>query len=121
METTKIMKRPNGEAVAALMSAMIGLLVLGFTHLASVASGDFNTWLRDAVGKAWIPNAQGIGPYSGKETFMLIGWFGSWAALHFTLRHRSLKLMVPMIIFTVGLALATLFIYTPFIDFVLGK
>ncbi len=115
------MTRKNGEAVAALMSAMVGLLTLGIIHLTSVANGGFNTWLRDAVGAAWIPNAKGIGPYSGKETFLLIGWLGSWAALHFVLRNRSLKLTIPMIIFTIGIAIATLFIYTPFIDFVLGK
>ncbi len=121
METAKTLKRPNGEAVAALTSAMIGLLVLGITHLASVASLDFNNWLRDTVGKAWIPNAARIGPYSGKETFLLIGWLGSWPLLHFGLRHRNIRVTIPMVIFTIGMALSTLFIYTPFIDFVLGK
>ena len=121
METGKTLKRPNGEAIAALMSAMIGILTLGIINLGSQASTSFNNWLRDAVGAAWIPNAVGIGPYSGKETFLLIGWLGSWGAMHFLLRKRSLKLTIPMIIFTAGLAIATLFIYTPFIDFVLGK
>ncbi len=120
METVKMLKRPNGEAVAALMSAMIGLLMLGIMHLGSQASSGFNSWLL-SVGKAWIPNAAGIGPYSGKETFLLIGWLGSWPLLHFGLRHRNIRVTIPMVIFTIGMALATLFIYTPFIDFVLGK
>ena len=120
METTKVVKRPNGEAVAALLSAMIGLLVMGTVHVGTDASSDFSTWVL-SVGKAWIPNASGLGPYSGKETFLLVGWLGSWVLLHFTLRHRSLRLTLPMIIFTAGMALATLFVYTPFIDLVLGK
>ncbi len=120
METGKMLKRENGEAIAALMSAMIGLLALGIMHLGSQASSGFNQWLL-SVGQAWIPNATGIGPYSGKETFLLVGWLGSWAVLHFALRNRSMRLSIPMVIFAVGLALATLFVYTPFIDFVLGK
>jgi hypothetical protein len=37
------------------------------------------------------------------------------------LRKRDLKLAAPAVVFVVGMALATLSIYTPFIDFVLGK
>ena len=120
METKSIPKRPNGEAVAALMAAMIGILSLGLAQFGSQISSDFGSWLL-SVGKAWIPNAAGLGPYSGKETFLLIGWLGSWAVLHLTLRHRSLRLTPQMTLFTIGMALATLFVYTPFVDFVLGK
>ncbi len=120
METGKIIKRPTGEAAAALLSAMIGLLLMGIMHLASDYSSSFGQWLL-SVGKVWIPNAQGLGPYSGKETFLLIGWLGSWPLLHFGLRHRNIRMTIPMVIFTIGMALATLFIYTPFIDFVLGR
>ena len=115
-----MLKRPTGEAVAALLAAMIGLLVMGSMHFASDASGDFGKWLL-SVGQAWIPNATGLGPYSGKETFLLIGWLGSWVVLHFALRYRNIRMTIPMVVFTIGMALATLFIYTPFIDFILGK
>ncbi len=120
MATLATVKRPTGEAVAALLSAMIGLLLMGIINFAAQASTGFNSWVL-SVGKAWIPNAQGLGPYSGKETFLLIGWLGSWVLLHFALRHKNIRMTVPMVIFTVGTALATLFIYTPFIDFALGK
>ncbi len=119
MDTTKLVKRPVGEAVAALWSAMIGLLALAVTHFGSEASADFRSFVFSA-GKAWIPNAAGIGPYSGKETFMLIGWLGSWAVLHLALRRKNLNLTLPMAVFTAGMALATLLVYTPFIHFVLG-
>jgi hypothetical protein len=62
-----------------------------------------------------------IGPYSGKETFLLVGWFLSWVVLYALLRKRDVKLAIPVVMFTVGMALATLFIYTPFIDIMLGK
>ena len=99
---------------------MIGLLAMGIVHTTTDASTSFSNWVL-MVGKLWIPNAQEIGPYSGKETFLLIGWLLSWAVLHLLLRKRDMKLAIPVVIFVVGMALATLFIYTPFIDFVLGK
>jgi len=99
---------------------MIGLLAMGIVHMATDASTSFSNWVL-MVGKLWIPNAQGIGPYSGKETFLLIGWLLSWVVLHLLLRKRDMKLAAPVVIFVVGMALATLLIYTPFIDFILSK
>lgn len=116
----KIERKPTGPAVAACLSAMIGLLTMGIVHTATDASSAFSAWVH-SVGRLWIPNAQGIGPYSGKETFLLLAWFLSWAILHMLLRKRDVKLAAPAVIFVVGMALATLFVYTPFIDFILGK
>jgi hypothetical protein len=99
---------------------MIGLLTMGIVHTGTDASAAFSTWVL-SVGKLWIPNAQGIGPYSGKETFLLAAWLLSWVILHMLLRKRNVKLAVPVVVFVIGMALATLFVYTPFIDFVLGK
>ena len=99
---------------------MIGLLAMGIVHTATDASTSFSNWVL-SVGKLWIPNAQGIGPYSGKEIFLLIGWLLSWAVLHLLLRKRDLKLAAPVVVFAIGMALATLLIYTPFIDLILGK
>jgi len=113
-------EKRNGGAVAAFLSAMIGLLMLGIVNVGTEASNAFNNWVL-SVGKLWIPNAQGIGPYSGKETFLLVGWFLSWIVLHMILRKRDVKLAVPAVVFVLGLAFATLFVYTPFIDFILGK
>jgi len=110
----------NGRAIAAILSAMIGLLIMGIINTATEASADFNTWVLN-IGKLWIPNATGIGPYSGKETFLLIGWLGSWALLHFTLRKRNIKTEITALTFIIGIAIATLLVYTPFIDLLLGK
>src|SRR3990172_10860817 len=113
-------KKSNGSAVAAYMSSMLGLLTMGIVHTATVASDAFKTWVH-SIGKMWIPNAQGIGPYSGKETFLLLAWLLSWAVLYVLLRKREVKLTVPVVVFVVGIALATLFVYTPFINFILCK
>ena len=111
--------KATGPAIAALLPAMIGLLTMGMVNVGTEASAGFNTWVH-SVGKLWIPNAQGIGPYSGKETFLLLGWFLSWAVLYALLRKRDAKLVIPVVVFIVGMAFATLFIYTPFIDMLLG-
>jgi hypothetical protein len=118
--TKKLQIKTNGRAVAALLSGMIGLLVMGIINIGTEASASFNTWVLN-VGQLWIPNAAGIGPYSGKETFMLIAWLGSWGLLHLTLRKRNVNVKIAAITFIAGLALATLFVYIPFIDFLLGK
>jgi len=120
MSQTPSETKPNGRAVAAMLAAMIGLLVLGIVHTGTQASSDFNTAVFN-VGKAWIPNATGIGPYSGKETFMLIAWFGSWGLLYLSLRNRRVNLGIVTLIFMVGIAVATLLVYTPFIHFMLSK
>src|SRR3972149_2482150 len=106
-------RKPNGAAVSAFLAAMIGLLVMGIINTAASASSDFNSWVH-SIGKLWIPNAQGIGPYSGKETFLILAWFLSWAVLYVILRKRDVKLVVPVVVFVMGMALATLLVYTPF-------
>ncbi|MBI2184121.1 MAG: hypothetical protein HYU39_04085 [Thaumarchaeota archaeon] len=113
-------RKPNGPAVAALLSAMIGILILGAINVGTEASSSFSTSMLE-VGKVWIPNAQGIGPYSGKETIMVVGWLLSWVALHLALRRKDVNLKTPTAMFVIGLVLATLFVYTPFIDLLLGK
>ncbi len=75
-------KIPSGVAVAALLAAVIGLLVLGVVNIWS----DVSTPFKDA-----ITLNKGIGPYSGKEVFLLAGWLVSWVGLHFVLRKRELN------------------------------
>lgn len=110
----------NGPAVAAILAAMLGPLIMGVVNVGTVASADFSNLVL-SIGKLWIPSAQGIGPYSGKETFLLAGWLVSWGILHMTLRKKDMHLTIPMVVFMVGMLLATLFVYTPFIHLILGK
>lgn len=101
-------RRPNGAAVAASLAAAIGIVVMALVNVGTEASQGFKTFVH-GVGKLWIPGAQGIGPYSGKETFLLLGWLGSWAALHYLLRRRGVSGrtwgMSLTVLFLVGFAL----------------
>lgn len=111
-------QRATGPAAAAFTSAMLGLLALTIVNLGTEISQPF----RDAVfgiGKLWMPGAQGIGPYSGKETIMLVVWLGSWAGLHIVLRKKDVDLVRWGIVFLLGLGLATTFIWPPTIDLIL--
>jgi hypothetical protein len=110
---------PGGVAVAALMAAMLGLLALAVVNVFTAASKPFNAWVH-GVGKLWMPGAEGIGPYSGKETISLVVWLGSWVLLHYALRDRDLKLSVWLVVFLVGIGVATTLIWPPVFEYLAG-
>src|ERR1051325_6872717 len=83
--------RPTGEAVAALLAAGIAMLTLACVNQLTAGSDAFNAWVH-GIGKLWMPGAQGIGPYSGKETLSVVAWLVSWGILHPALRARELTL-----------------------------
>ena len=114
-ETKPILK--NGQVAAAMIAAMIGVLSLGISHTISVFSKDAKLFIFE-IGKLWIPGAEGIGPYSGKESFMLIGWGLSWLVLYFALRNRDVKLSYYTVIFMIGVGIATLLVWTPFVHII---
>jgi hypothetical protein len=60
------------------------MLVLAIVNVATTASPVFNNWVH-GIGKLWMPGAEGIGPYSGKETLSLLAWLVTWAVLHVVL------------------------------------
>jgi hypothetical protein len=110
---------PGGVAVAALMAAMLGLLALAVVNVFTAASKPFNAWVH-GVGKLWMPGAEGIGPYSGKETISLVVWLGSWVLLHYALRGRDMKLSVWLVVFLVGIGVATTLIWPPVFEYLAG-
>ncbi len=68
----------SGPAIAAMYAALLGLLTMAIVNIIMEASAPF----KDAVfgiGKSWMPGAAGIGPYSGKETILLVVWLGPQA------------------------------------------
>jgi hypothetical protein len=112
-------RRATGEAVAALLAAMIGMLTLAVVNQFTAISPAFNTWVH-SVGKLWMPGAPGIGPYSGKETLSVVGWLVSWGVLHAGLKTRELTLSRWLIAFLVGVGLATTFIWPPVFEYFAG-
>ncbi len=78
----------NGANVAAIMAAAFAIFALGAVVLWSELDATANAKLQK-VGN-WMPGASGIGPYSGKETLMVVSWLVAWVLLHVALRHKHL-------------------------------
>ena len=104
VEETSALKFPTGAIVAALLAAWMGLIALAITNIAA----DVNSGFRSA-----ITLNSGIGPYSGKELFMLVAWFVSWPILHFALRKRDLKVKKWFAVFLAGVLVAVLLMWPP--------
>ncbi len=102
----------DGVAVAALMAAVVGMLTLAVVNIFTAASKGFNAWVH-SIGKLWMPGAEGIGPYSGKETLALVAWLASWVILGVVLGGKEMKLSRWLIVFLVGVGIATTLIWPP--------
>ena len=101
-----------GAAQAALLSAMLGTLALALSNLGAEMSKEFQTSVHN-IGKFWMPGAEGIGPYSGKETIALAVWLVSWWILHRLLRTREWNNRWVVAIFLIGIACATTLLWPP--------
>jgi hypothetical protein len=80
--TTVPFEKTNGAALAAIVAAGLGVLVLGlFTFLAEVstATNDALNW--------WPPG----GPLIGKTGIAVIAWLVTWGALHLAWRQREVS------------------------------
>ena len=110
--STKTDLNKNGAAQAAVLATMIGLLTLAVVNLATDTSKAVQNRVHD-IGKLWMPGAAGIGPYSGKETLALVAWLLSWGILHFILRKKEWSNKVVIVIFLLGIAVATTLIWPP--------
>ena len=110
--------RPAGAAVAAMLSIGIGALAMAIVVGLSDASAAFNNGFVHSVGKAWVPGAQGIGPYSGKFTFFLVGWLLSWGIGHLALKNRDLDLGKWAVVSFALISLGILLIWPPITDLV---
>jgi len=101
-----------GVAQAAFLSAMLGVLTLALVNLGTQGSAAFKS-LVHSIGKLWMPGAEGIGPYSGKETISLIVWLLSWLILHRMLRGKQLDHKIAISLFLAGIAVATTLLWPP--------
>ena len=108
----KIDLEKNGSGQAAMLSAMTGLLTLALVNLGTDISDKFKEAVH-AIGRWWMPGAEGIGPYSGKETLALAAWLLSWLIFHRILCSREWNNRVVLVVFLIGIALATTLIWPP--------
>ncbi len=98
------LKFPTGAIVAALLAAWIGLMALAITNIVADVNAGFKTA---------ITLNSGIGPYSGKELFLFVAWFGNWPVLHFALRKRDLNLKRWFGVFLAGMLVAVILMWPP--------
>ena len=105
-------EKPTVAAAAAILSTAIGLLALAGSHLFAEHSAAGKAWVH-GCGKAWMPGAEGIGPYSGKETLALLAWLGSWLILHLWIGRKNVSLAVSGVLFLLSVGLATTLLWPP--------
>ncbi|MBI4115633.1 MAG: hypothetical protein HY447_03555 [Candidatus Omnitrophica bacterium] len=104
----------NGAAQAAFLGCMLGCLTLALVNLGTEVSEAFKNTVH-YIGKLSMPGAEGIGPYSGKETLSLGVWLGSWFTLHRILRTGEWNSRLVYVVFLVGMAIATTLLWPPVI------
>ena len=80
--TTVRFENTNGPALAAIVAAGFGVLVLGLCTLLAEVSTATNNALN------WWPPA---GPLVGKTGVAVIAWFVTWAVLHLAWRRREVS------------------------------
>jgi hypothetical protein len=108
-----------GTAQAALLADMLGILSLALVNLGTELSAAFSITIHN-LGKLWMPGAEGLGPYSGKETVALVVWLVSWFLLHVWLGTRQWNHQVVVIIFLAGMGVATTLLWPPVTQWVVG-
>ena len=109
----------SGAAVGALLAAMLGMLALAIVNVIAEASEAFAATLH-GLGKMWMPGAAGIGPYSGKETVGLVVWLLSWIVLHPALREKEPNMGRWLVVFLIGVGVATTLLWPPVYTFLAG-
>ena len=106
-EELDIHERPNGPAVAAIISAAIGVFVLGLLTTLNEASTDIHDFL-DIKSR--------VGPLSGKTTFSVIVYLVAWAALIPVLWKRTVPFASAMLLATALVALGLVGTFPKFFE-----
>jgi len=86
LEPLHLEDRVDGPAAAVMMSAGIGILVLGLLTLLSEASVPVHDFLEK------FELGLGVGPLSGKTLLASAGFLVSWAVLGTLMRHQEVDL-----------------------------
>jgi hypothetical protein len=86
LEPLNLADRVDGAAAAVMMSAGIGIFVLGLLTVLSEASVPIHDFLETLEFDA------GVGPLAGKTLLASVGFFLSWAVLGAVMRHKEVDL-----------------------------
>jgi hypothetical protein len=105
--------RANGPAVAAMLAAGIGCLVLGVLTTVAEASEPFRASLDFSRNYGL---GSGVGPLSGKVTVAAVAYFLSWAVAAYVWRGRELNLGRWFTVTLVLIAAGLLLTFPPFFE-----
>ncbi|MBS1820824.1 MAG: hypothetical protein JST61_02420 [Acidobacteria bacterium] len=105
--SASLSQRPNGAGAAAVLSAGIGVFVLGILTLA----GDKSPAIKNAL-IFYKPT----GALSGVTSLAIVAWLASWLLLHLRWNRRELPLKAIATAAFALLALSLLLTFPPFID-----
>ena len=86
----------DGPGAAAMLSAGIGVFVLGLLTVLSEASTSIHDFLEDFQGSV------AVGPLAGKVILAMLAYFASWALLWVLWRKRDIDIQL---MFWIGLGL----------------
>ena len=86
LDPLRLEDRVDGPAAAVMMSAGIGIFVLGLFTVLSEASVAIHDFLGD------LEFGRGVGPLAGKTLLASAGFLASWAVLGMTMRHKEVDL-----------------------------
>jgi hypothetical protein len=94
-----LVEKPDGPGAAAMISAGVGIFVLGFLTTGAVISSGLKDFL------AWWEWGQGVGPLAGKSTIAVIVWLITWLVLYLLWKNKDVVLKTA---FYIGLGLGVL-------------
>jgi hypothetical protein len=100
--------KPEGAAVAALVAAGFGALVLGILVVLVEHSAKNAGWAKRLQ---W---SDPVGPLSGKVGVAVIAWAVAWAVLHVALAKRQVSLLMGTTVASVLLAAGFLLTFPKF-------
>ena len=86
LDPLRLEDRVDGPAAAVMMSAGIGIFVLGLFTVLSEASVAIHDFLGD------LEFGRGVGPLAGKTLLASAGFLASWVVLGLAMRHKEVDL-----------------------------
>lgn len=102
--------KPDGPGAAAMISAGIGIFVLGLLTTLAVISAGVKSFL------LWWAWGQGVGPLAGKTTIAVLVWLVSWFILDRMWRRKDVELKTALYIgFALGI-LGAIGTFPPFFE-----
>jgi len=100
----------NGRAASIIISSGITLISIGILNILAEASENI---------KSFLTLNQSVGPYSGKILFGILIGVLMWLIINPNLKNKNVNLDKVFNFLIIALLLATLFVFTPFIELIL--